>query len=60
MKEFNKQLNEDVNRLKKLRIKKDKTDYKKFFTVVLRRHKISRTTLWAEIRKSVPGYIPLN
>jgi len=55
MKEFNKQLNEDVIKLKKLRIKRDKTDYKKFFTVVLRRHKFSRTTLWAEIRKEVPG-----
>jgi len=55
MKEFNKQLNEDVNRLKKLRIKKDKTEYYKFFNVCLRRHKISRTTLWAEIRKAIPG-----
>lgn len=55
MKEFNKQLNEDINRLKKLRIKKDKTEYYKFFTVVARRHKLSKTTIQAELRKTVPG-----
>lgn len=55
MKEFKQQLHDDVVRLKKLRIKRDKTDYKKFFIVVLRRHRLSRTTLWAEIRKQVPG-----
>ena len=55
MKEFNKQLNEDVMRLKKLRIKKDKTDSKKFMTVIIRRHGISKTTVEAELRKAVPG-----
>lgn len=55
MKEFNKQLHDDVVRLKKLMIKKDKTDYKKFMTVLIRRHKLSKTTIQAEMRKVTPG-----
>jgi hypothetical protein len=55
MKEFNQQLHDDVVRLKKLKIKKDKTDYRKFMTVVTRRHKLSKTTIEAEMRKVTPG-----
>lgn len=55
MKEFNQQLHDDVVKLRKLRLKKDKSEYKKCFTVVQRRYKFSRTTLWAELRKEVPG-----
>lgn len=55
MKEFNKELHDDIVRLKKLKIKKDKTDYKKFMVVLIRRHKLSKTTIEAELRKVTPG-----
>lgn len=55
MKEFNQQLHDDVVKLRKLKIKKNKTDYKKFMTVLIRRHKLSKTTIEAELRKVTPG-----
>lgn len=55
MKEFNKQLHDDIIKLKKLRLKKDKTEFKKFMTILIRRHKLSKSSIQEELRKPVPG-----
>jgi len=55
MKPFNKALHNDVLKLKKLRVKEDKTEYKALFKKLLAKHKIAKNTLQTELRKDVPG-----
>lgn len=55
MKPFNKQLNEDINRLKILHAKKDKSEFNQLKSEVMKRHSISKATVYREMRKDVPG-----
>lgn len=55
MGKFNKQLHDDINQLKVLHAKKDKTDFKKQKALVMERHNISKATVYRELKKDVPG-----
>ena len=55
MSPFNKQLNTDINNLKKLHAKKDKTEFKRAKAEIMKRHNISKATVYREMKKDVPG-----
>jgi hypothetical protein len=55
MRKFNKALNEDITELKKLHMKKDKTDFQKRKAEVMQKHNISKATVYREMNKDVPG-----
>jgi hypothetical protein len=55
MRTFKIKLNTDINRLKQLHMLKDKTEFKKLRAVIMEEHKISKSTLYREMNKEVPG-----
>jgi transposase len=55
MRPYNKQLNTDINNLKKLHVKKDKTDFNKAKAEIMKRHNISKATVYREMKKDTPG-----
>lgn len=54
-KPFNQSLNNDINLLKILHSKKDKTDFRELMEQVKRRHNISKATVYREMKKDTPG-----
>jgi hypothetical protein len=56
MRKFNGQLNKDITELKTLHMKKDKTDFNKMKAEVMKRHNISKATVYREMKKEQPGY----
>jgi len=56
MRTFNKKLNSDITRAKELHMLKDKTEFNKLRAVIMKEHKISRSTFYREMNKSVPGH----
>lgn len=54
-KPFNESLNNDINLLKILHAKKDKTDFRELMEQVKRRHNISKATVYREMKKDTPG-----
>ncbi len=56
MRKFNKALNADITELKVLHMKKDKTEFNKMKDVIMKRHKISKATVYREMKKEQPGY----
>ncbi len=56
MRKFNKQLNADITELKTLHMKKDKTEFNKMKEDIMKRHKISKATVYREMKKEQPGY----
>lgn len=55
MKKFNKELNKDINGLKRLHMLKDKSEFKKMKLKIMAKHKISKATIYREMKKEVPG-----
>lgn len=55
MKKFNKALNVDITELKSLYIKKDKTEFRKLKAEIMQKHKISKATVYREMKKDIPG-----
>lgn len=55
MKEFNKELNEDIALLRTLHAKKDKTEFNAFKAEIMHKHKISKATVYREMKKETPG-----
>lgn len=56
MKKFNKALNADITELKTLHMKKDKSDFNKRKAEIMAKHKISKATVYREMKKDNPGY----
>ncbi|MBE2228620.1 MAG: hypothetical protein IAE93_14790 [Ignavibacteria bacterium] len=56
MGKFNKDLHDDITHLKELHALKDKTAFKKRKAEVMKRHEISRATVYREMKKDIPGY----
>ena len=54
-KKFNPQLNEDINMLKGIRRTDYPEEYKRAFGNIMKRHGISRSTVYSELEKAVPG-----
>lgn len=54
-KKFNKELHEDVNTLKLVYENNDPDDFRTVFNGTLKKHNISRATLYREINKKIPG-----
>ncbi len=52
---FNKQLHDDINQLKVLHAKKDKTEFNKMKAEIMPRSKISTAPVYRELKKDVPG-----
>ncbi|MCC6865446.1 MAG: hypothetical protein IT280_04735 [Ignavibacteria bacterium] len=55
MKEFNKELSDDIALLKALHAKKDKSEFNAFKDELMNKHSISKATLYREMRKDMPG-----
>ena len=55
MKKFNQALNKDITELKTLYIKKDKTEFRQKKAEIIRKHNISKATVYREMAKDVPG-----
>lgn len=55
MRKFNRKLNKDINHLKKLHAKKDKTDFKRMKAEIMKRYKLSKATVYRELKKDTPG-----
>jgi len=55
MKEFNKELNEDIELLKALHAQKDKSSFNDLKAEIMFKHKISKATIYREIKKDRPG-----
>lgn len=56
MRKFNKQLSEDIENLKHLHTKVDKTEFNTAKAEVMKKHSISRATVYREMKKVVPGF----
>ncbi|MBZ0201864.1 MAG: hypothetical protein K8I03_02480 [Ignavibacteria bacterium] len=54
-KPFNKSLNADINLLKNVKVAEDSAEYKDFFNRIMKKHGISRTTMFVELAKDTPG-----
>lgn len=55
MRNYNKQLNEDITKLKLLHAKKDKTDFNALKAELMKQHGISKATIYREMKKEQPG-----
>ena len=55
MRKFNQALNKDITELKTLHIKKDKTEFRKRKAEIMKQHKISKATVYREMKKDNPG-----
>lgn len=55
MRKYNKLLNKDITELKTLHSKKDKTDFNKMKADIMKRHNISKATVYREMKKELPG-----
>ena len=55
MRKFNKALNKDITELKTLHMKKDKTEFRKRKAEIMKQHKISKATVYREMKKDNPG-----
>ncbi len=55
MKQFNKELHEDIMLLKTLHAKKDKTEFNNLKAEIMQKHKISKATVYREMKKESPG-----
>src|SRR4030095_519165 len=55
MRQFNKQLNKDITLLKSLHAKKDKADFNRMKNEIMKRHKLSKATVYRELKKETPG-----
>jgi len=55
MKEFNKELNEDIELLKALHAQKDKSSFNDLKAEIMFKHKISKATVYREMKKDRPG-----
>jgi hypothetical protein len=55
MKKFNEKLNKDIVRLKELHARMDKTAFMKERNKVMKKHQISKYTVYKQMRKNVPG-----
>ncbi|MCC7158181.1 MAG: hypothetical protein IT281_01440 [Ignavibacteria bacterium] len=56
MKEFNEELNRDITLLKSLHAKKDKTEFNHMKQEFMKKHNISKATIYREMKKDVPGF----
>jgi hypothetical protein len=55
MRKFNKKLNADITELKVLHAKKDKSEFNKRKAEIMQSHKISKATVYREMKKDNPG-----
>ncbi|MEI2726777.1 MAG: hypothetical protein V9H26_25715 [Verrucomicrobiota bacterium] len=55
MKQFNKELHEDIMLLKTLHANKDKTEFNILKAEIMQKHKISKATVYREMKKESPG-----
>jgi len=55
MRKFNQALNKDITELKTLHMKKDKTEFRKRKAEIIKQHKISKATVYREMKKDSPG-----
>lgn len=55
MKPYNKELHEDILKLKKLHAKKDKSEFNNLKAEIMQKHKISKATVYREMKKDSPG-----
>ncbi len=55
MKPFNQLLHDDITMLKGINREKFPEEYRRAFGNIMKRHKISQTTVYAELEKTVPG-----
>ena len=54
-KKFNPQLHDDIDLLKSIDRVKFPEEYRRVFSNIMKRHNISRSTVYAELGKSTPG-----
>jgi hypothetical protein len=54
-KPYNKKLNEDISLLKILHAKKDKSEFDQLKAEIMKRHSISKATVYRELKKDTPG-----
>lgn len=55
MKKYNKEFAEDIALLKNLHAKKDKAEFNALKSEIMQKYKISKATVYREIKKEVPG-----
>lgn len=55
MKEFNKELHNDIALLKTMHAKKDKQEFNLLKSEIMQKHKISKATVYREMNKDTPG-----
>lgn len=55
MKQFNQQLHEDIALLKTLHARKDKQEFNVMKAEIMRKHNISKATVYREMKKDTPG-----
>lgn len=56
MKSFNHELNQDIEKLKILHAKKDKTDFNRLKSELMLKHSVSKATVYREMKKETPGF----
>ena len=55
MKQYNKELAEDISLLKAMHTKKDKSGFNTLKEEIMRKHNISKATVYRELKKDMPG-----